>query len=478
MRTGTEWLEEIDRQIKQSDYLIVLLSEQSAHSEMVQGEILRAYEYRQLQGRPNVLPVRIAYEEMLPYRIATFLGQIQYILWESETDNERVAQEISAVINGRPFSQKPSLPQQKEEVTLSEDGRQLSNEEPYQAPLPEFDPRIIKRLAVPGGAVKLHDKLYIERDADRILKEEIVDYGTTTTIRAPRQTGKTSLLMRGIRHASQNNVAVVFLDIQSMGSEQLDSPDLFLREVAETFCHDLRLDPAMVAEAWQGTLGAQNKLTYFLEDKILPLRTEPIVLAIDEADALLTTTFHRDFFGLLRSWHNRRARLEVWEMLNMVLVISTEPYLLIDDVTQSPFNVGERLELTDFDEAQVLHLNRQHGHPVPENELAELMSLLHGHPYLTRKLFYALVKDKMTWTEMKVLAVQDEGPFGDHLKRLLWTLQGQPELKETMAQIIKRGRGEDDKAVFRLLRAGLIIGSGNAYRCRCDLYHQYFEVHL
>jgi len=479
MRTGTDWLEEIDKQIKQADYLIVLLSEQSAHSEMVQAELIRANAYQKRQGHPNILPVRIAYEELLPYTIDAFLSQIQYILWKGESDNERVSQEIADVINGQSLGQAPLIShQEKKEYALSEDGRQLTSDEPYHEPLPEFDPRMIKRLAVPGGAVKLRDKLYIERDADRILKEEIVDWGTTTTIRAPRQTGKTSLLMRGVRHASKNDVAVVFLDIQSMGGDKLASSDLFMREVAETFCHDLRLDSSMVAKAWEGTLGAQNKLTYFLEDRVLPQQEEPIVLAIDEADALLSTDFHRDFFGLLRSWHNRRARLEVWEMLNMVLVISTEPYLLIDDVTQSPFNVGQRLDLTDFNETQVRYLNRQHGSTVQEREIPKLMALLNGHPFLTRRLLYALAKENIPWSEMKEIGTQDEGPFGDHLKRLLWTLQTQPELRTTLAHIIKHGRSDDDKAAFRLLRAGLIMGSGHSYSCRCDLYQQYFEEKL
>lgn len=34
------------------------------------------------------------------------------------------------------------------------------------APLPEFDPRWLEELEAPGGAVKLRDRFYIERDAD------------------------------------------------------------------------------------------------------------------------------------------------------------------------------------------------------------------------------------------------------------------------------------------------------------------------
>jgi len=94
MRLGENWLERIDEEIKKSDFLVVLFSETSADSEMVQSEIQRAYEYRRLNGRPQVLPIRVAFDKMLPYTVSAFLNPLQYIVWDSESDNERVAQEI------------------------------------------------------------------------------------------------------------------------------------------------------------------------------------------------------------------------------------------------------------------------------------------------------------------------------------------------------------------------------------------------
>ena len=77
MRVGVEWLKDIDENIKISDYLVVLVSKNSADSEMVQAEILRAYEYRNKYGYPKTLPVRMNYEGLLPYTISAFLGQYQ-----------------------------------------------------------------------------------------------------------------------------------------------------------------------------------------------------------------------------------------------------------------------------------------------------------------------------------------------------------------------------------------------------------------
>ncbi|NTU66047.1 MAG: toll/interleukin-1 receptor domain-containing protein, partial [Chloroflexi bacterium] len=358
MRTGDAWLEEIDRQLKGSDFLIVLLSQQSADSEMVRAEVSRAYEYRKLQERPQTLPVRVAYQGLLPYSLDAFLNPLQYVVWQNDNDTARVCDEIQQAIAGKLPDQTPiRIRLGPDRLAVSDDGRVITNDAAFQPPLPEFDPRFLKQLEVPGGAVKLSDKLYVEREADGRLKAELTKWGATTTIRAPRQTGKTSLLTRGMQHVRSQGQAVVFFDVQSSGRERLASSEIFLRGMAEAISDELALDEALLEQAWQGTRGASVKLQRFLEKQVLPGLDKPLVLAIDEADGLLQSDFYTDFFGLLRSWHNRRATNPEWEKFNLVLVISTEPYLLIADMNQSPFNVGLHLGLSDFTIEQVRDLN-------------------------------------------------------------------------------------------------------------------------
>lgn len=479
LRAGESWLEEIDHQIKNCEFMIVLLSKASADSEMVKTEVSRASEYRKLQGRPHIVPIRVAYEGLLPYNIAAFLEPLQYIIWHDEADNERVIGEILNAISGQVRrSLPPWINPVAQTQIISEDGRLVTDRETSPPPLPAFDPRSLKELAVPGGAVKLRDRFYVERDVDAQIKSQVIKWGSTTTIRAPRQTGKTSLLMRGIKFAREQNVNVVFLDFQSFGSDQLVSLDAFLREIANSVCDELDLDDEIVDTAWQGSRSPTKKLLRFMEKSVLPDFDEPILLAMDEADSLLQTDYYRDFFGLLRSWHNRRASREVWEKLNLVLVISTEPYLLIDDIHQSPFNVGLHLSLKDFDAAQVRDLNVRHGSPVPDEELAEVMALLNGQPFLTRWAFYTMVAKNMAWPELRSQAAEENGPFGDHLWHQYWTIHDKPNLKSALREVIRDNRCSDERALFRLLRAGLIKGSGDRFTCRCDLYKLYFEDKL
>ena len=146
-------------------------------------------------------------------------------------------------------------------------------------------------------------------------------------------------------------------------------------------------------------------------------------------DRLLQTTLHNDFFALLRSWYESRTLDERWNRLNIVMVISTEPYLLIASTTQSPFNVGLRLYLQDVTEAQVRDLNRRHGDPVRDENLGQFVELFGGHPYLTRKALYALVAERLSWAELVRVAASDQGPFGDHLRRYHWLLRDEADLQ-------------------------------------------------
>jgi AAA domain-containing protein/TIR domain-containing protein len=477
MRVGVQWLKDIDENIRTSDYLIVLVSKDSADSEMVQAEILRAYEYRNKNGRPRTLPVRINYEGMLPYTISAFIGQIQRINWNGIGDNEQVADEIANVIRGEE-SLFPVGHQKAYKITsFSEDGRPIFSSADKPHPLPSFDPRILDELEEPGGSLKLEDKFYIERESDEKLKRHIAKNGTTITIRASRQTGKSSLLVRGMHHV-HSSANVVYLDLQSIEHSAFDSADGFLRYFAGAIARKLKLDAAMVSQIWRDKLGPQDKLVKVMEEYILPRSDRQIVLAIDEADRLLSVPFHSDFFALLRSWHNNRAVDPQWNKLNIAMVIATEPYLLISNPSQSPFNVGIKLNLEDFSRDQVRELNHRHGDPVQEKNLEPFFELLNGHPYLTRKALYLLISENLTWENLYQHAADDQGPFADNLRRQLWFIQEDDVLQSVLRQVLYQNKSDDDKTLWRLLRAGLIKGTGDRYQCRCGLYEKYFREHL
>jgi len=86
MPVGTRWAERIEAELRQADFLITLLSAQSINSEMVQGEIEKAHQFVKANGRPVILPVRLAYRDPFQYPLSAYLDPINWAYWEGPDD--------------------------------------------------------------------------------------------------------------------------------------------------------------------------------------------------------------------------------------------------------------------------------------------------------------------------------------------------------------------------------------------------------
>lgn len=192
---------------------------------------------------------------------------------------------------------------------------------------------------------------------------------------------------------------------------------------------------------------------------------------------LFDSDFRSDFFGMLRNWHTSRALQRDWKRLDLVLVTSTEPYMFIDNLTQSPFNVGQNVELEDFTAAQMRALNEKHASPLTTGDEQRLYALLNGHPFLTRKALYLVASGQLSLDDLLHRATDMPGPFSDHLRTILFRLSTKPELVSGLLQVINRSTC-DDITFFRLHGAGLVRLDGRAIRPRCDLYARFFGEHL
>lgn len=179
---------------------------------------------------------------------------------------------------------------------------------------------------------------------------------------------------------------------------------------------------------------------------------------------------------MLRTWHNRRWE-PAWAQVDLALVIATEPYLLVDSADQSPFNVGEIVQVGAFSPAAVIDLNERYAAPLSASQCQALFELTHGQPYLTRVALYRLVCDThLPWTTLLTSADSDEGPFADHLKSLLMLLH-RAKLEEAMREVIKRGRvpGDDRLTYYRLRGAGLVTEEGGRVVPANLLYARFFK---
>src|SRR5690348_10779256 len=76
IRLGHDWVEQIDTQLRSSEYFVVLLSSASVQSDMVRREIAMAYKLRKA-NKLTIFPIRIGFEAELPYDIGAYLDVIQ-----------------------------------------------------------------------------------------------------------------------------------------------------------------------------------------------------------------------------------------------------------------------------------------------------------------------------------------------------------------------------------------------------------------
>jgi hypothetical protein len=289
--------------------------------------------------------------------------------------------------------------------------------------------------------------------------------------------GKSSLLIRAIDAAAKAGKRTCFLDFQLFDRSALFHADLFFRQFCAWITDELELEDR-VEEFWAMPLGNSQRCTRYVGRHLLRQLDTPLVLAMDEVETIFDADFRSDFFGMLRSWHNSRQTASIWKQLDLALVTSTEPYQLIENLNQSPFNVGEVIELIDFTAAHVADLNHRHGSPLKPDEERQLMDLLGGHPYLIRRALYLIASGRIPTGQLFAEATADRGPFGDHLRNHLFRLHNKPELVKGMLQVLNQNTLADEHVFFRLRGAGLVRREGRTVLPRCRLYAAYFGEHL
>ncbi|MEO0537184.1 MAG: AAA-like domain-containing protein [Cyanobacteria bacterium P01_A01_bin.123] len=468
IRLGDNWPQRINQELEQCDYFLLLLSPQSAISEMVTKEVRRAKKLRETRGsrKPGLLPIRVNFplNVALNYDLQGYLDSIQQREWHSPGDTPQILQEILTILA------EGKIADPVEPATASEP----LTEHPDSPPVPVAPPEL------PGGQVDLLSLYYVERPpTEANCYETVLKPGALIRIKASRQMGKTSLMSRILRHANENQCLTIPLSFQLADAAIFADLDKFLKWFCASVGRRLRL-PNKLADYWDEIFGVKDNCTAYFEEYLLPEISKPLVLGLDEVDMVFEhPNIAADFMGLLRAWHESSKTNELWKKLRLVVVHSTEVYIPMD-INQSPFNVGLPIELQEFTPAQVLDLAQRHGLSWGEADVARLMAMVGGHPYLVRVALYQVARQETTLDQLLSVAPTEAGPYGDHLRRHWWNLEQRPEMAEAAKRVIASAspvRLEPVQA-FQLHSMGIVHLQGNEVMPRCDLYRQYFGDRL
>jgi hypothetical protein len=468
LRVGDRWSERIDQELALCDYFLLLLSASSARSEMVTEEVRRAKELGDTRSsrKPIILPVRVNFplESPLNYDLRGYLNQIQQQAWNGAEDTSGIVAEVLAVL-ARGGEREPA----KEESTA-----ELLLERVDHPPVPIAEPEL------PEGQVDLASVFYVERSPiEARCYEAIVKPGALIRIKAPRQMGKTSLMARILSHAGRQGGLTVPLSFQIADAAIFGDLDQFLRWFCASVGRRLKL-PNKLNEMWDEIFGSKDNCTAYFEEYLLAEISQPLTLGLDEVDMVFNhPEIASDFFGLLRAWHEAAKSSELWKKLRLVVVHSTEVYIPMN-INQSPFNVGLPIELPEFDAAQVQDLARRHGLDWGAADVAQLMAMVGGHPYLVRMALYEVARGDCTLPDLLQTAPTEAGLYCDHLRRHLWNLEQRPDMVTAVKRLVAATQPVRLESVqaFQLNSMGLVHLQGNDVAFRCDLYRQYFGDRL
>jgi hypothetical protein len=441
------WARSVEEPIRSADAVVAIVSPQSLRSEMLEYEVETAHDQFVKTGKPVLLPVRIGADDPVDGTVASILAPLHFFTWAGPGDDERLIAEILSAIT-------EPLARRSEELKL----------EPV------------------GGAVPPESPFYARRLCDAELLRAIDAVESILLVKGARQIGKTSLLAQGAAHARAAGRRVAITDFQKFNTAQLASEETFYRLLAATLGRQLGFKYDF-ASNWDEIFGfgANLNLESFLRE-LLDTADEPLVWFMDEVDKLFAAPFTSDFFGLVRSWHNSRSTKPTgpWRKLTVVIAYATEAHLFIQDLNQSPFNVGRRLSIEDFDLRQTLDLSTRYGGPLKTYADAEaLHALVGGQPFLTRAALDALATGAESVASLLARADADDGPFSDHLKRILISVSRLPEVTEYVRAALSGPVPRDQVAYYRLLSAGVLSERPDGQvGFRCELYRRYLLGHL
>ncbi|MBT9312073.1 AAA-like domain-containing protein, partial [Leptothoe kymatousa] len=278
-----------------------------------------------------------------------------------------------------------------------------------------------------GGTVQAGGGIYLSRKADDELLQ-LCREGQFAYVLTSRQMGKSSLMVQTAERLEEEEITSVIIDLTKIGTTV--TPEQWYLGILTEIDESLMLDTD-IFDWWEehNHLGVTQRLTRFFEEILLSEVEGRIVLFVDEIDTTLSLGFTDDFFIAIRYFYTARAQKEQLGRLSVVLIGVASPGDLIRDPQRTPFNVGRRVNLTDFswEEAQGFveglrpALSGAVGEAFPEGiggkglalsgvegEGAEeilrwVLQWTGGHPYLTQRLCQGVVESGRTqWSAAAV----------------------------------------------------------------------------
>ncbi|MGJ5629893.1 AAA-like domain-containing protein [Nostoc sp. CALU 1950] len=347
-----------------------------------------------------------------------------------------------------------------------------------------------------GASLPIDAPSYVQRQADEEFYQKLRS-GKFCYVLNSRQMGKSSLRVQTMQKLQQEGTICAAIDLTGIGKHNVTQSQWY-GGIVYALVESCQLEDKFDFnwQIWwrekQEILDPVMCLRLFIEQVLLEKIQQPIVIFVDEIDRVLSQDFSSDdFFALIRFFQNQRVDNPKFERLTFALLGVATPSDLITDKTQTPFNIGEGIELHGFRMSEVQPLIKGLEGKVsnPQKVIESILDCTGGQPFLTQKLCKFMVEESekdnpRSVAEVVIARIIENWEFQDnpeHLRtirdRILSNEQRASYLLELYQQIRQLGEIDSNNSieVSELQLSGLVVKNQKKLKVYNPIYREVFN---
>jgi hypothetical protein len=306
--------------------------------------------------------------------------------------------------------------------------------------------------------------VYIERNADYKLWSALQESHGVATIWGPRQSGKSSMIVRALKRIQESGRHTVSIDFSALGGASFPQ---VLFTLASIIAKQLKIDSPKAERYAHSGFNPQYAFTEFLDEISVPT-----VIALDEVDFLQSIGALDTFFRMLRAIIGSQSAGQAKNIFFLVSSVLSPIKLIADDLS-SPFNIGHDIRLSNFSDEETTNLITQSQVRLFPKDIESILSLTGGQPYLVQRTAY-LLDNGESLRELIDKSCRLDGPFGTHLHMLQSIVDHSDKVRNVLIKL-QSGQNLSSAEKFELSDRG-IVRLDNSLRASfsCDLYRRFF----